>query len=49
MTTDPSNTGRSPEPADQPTEDEVAVEVWEDESPAPEPEGQSTDTGAGDA
>ena len=49
MTTDPSEAGREPAPVHHPTQDEMAVEVWDDESPAPEPEGESTDTAAGDS
>ena len=37
MTTDRGDAEREPAPVHHPTPDELAEEIWEDESPAPEP------------
>lgn len=43
MTTNPTDAEREQAPAHHPTPDELAVEVWEDESPAAEPEEETAE------
>jgi hypothetical protein len=43
VTTHPGDDEREPTAVHHPTPDELAVEIWEDESPAPEPEEETVD------